>query len=690
MIRRVSLGLAALVGCVAAAWAPAADAAPCGPTYCPSYGTALHSCPWRSNIRCRVDPVAKPNPSFSELSDLFDKVAMGPAKYGALGWNYSLQLTDGDGKPKAPSKVDAHYPCPLLKAISAHESVGWNQFCLPTGPVCTGVSQTIVACDCGYGLMQVTSGMDQTHAVPSYDTYRVAADAAYNASVGSQIYGSKWALGPSVGDRRVDVIEDWYFATWGYNGFATSNNPNNPSYPADRKPYRDPGGLSAGNYPYQEKIWGLVRVPYGLKEGKGAGYKAYPLSYPNRSQICASCGKPTADISDPSPIHVSDCPGDGTLPTPGPRYELSTSIVSAANPLADGASKVIADVVEGDEWAVDLQIKNAGDLSSPNVDLAVWIEEPFVKALSWTIESNAKNPDFEVNDADARPDQPPRANPGQTMTFHMNAFATGETKRIRMKLKAAAYSLGKADHPDVRFWVKEVSGIYSKADFDAKPTNPSGQTWNGGDLRAWAQVDVYSFTRWTFDGGTLEGWAGGGGASATLDDAAKALVVDVTGDDPQVVGPETQIDAATFPTLRIRGKSTTTGNAKVYFATKDAPAFDENRAVEAPAPGATSREVIVDLSQHPAWKGTITRLRIDPSPGGTGTFTIEDLAMAGPGGTPIEPPVETDAGPTAPAAAPAEDLDGSCGCRTAGHASDPRAFALGLVAALALVTRRRR
>ena len=71
---------------------------------------------------------------------------MGPAKYGALGWNYSLTLTDGNGKPQAPTKVPAHYPCVLLKAVSAHESVGWNQFCIPTGPDCPGYARTIVAC----------------------------------------------------------------------------------------------------------------------------------------------------------------------------------------------------------------------------------------------------------------------------------------------------------------------------------------------------------------------------------------------------------------------------------------------------------------------------------------------------------------------------------------------------------------
>jgi len=682
VIRRIVFAALALVTSVTFG-ASRADAA-CGPTYCPSYGIPLHSCPWRSNIRCRVDPVRKDNPSFSELSSIFDQIAAGPKKYGTLGWNYSMQLTDGNNKPTVPTKVDAHYPCVLLKAISAHESIGWNQFCIPTGPDCPGYQRTIVACDCGYGLMQVTSGMDQTHALPSYDVNRVANDSGYNVSVGTQIYGGKWAYGPSVGDRRVDVIEDWYFATWAYNGFAFSNNPNNPAYPADRKPYRDPGGLSAGNYPYQEKIWGLVRVPYGVKEGKGAGYTAAPLSYPNRAQICSSCGKPTADISDPSPIHVSDCPGTGTpITPPAPGYELSTK-TDAPDRFDDQDSKGVADRVETEEYTVDLMIKNGGDKTSPNVDLGVWIEEPFIKAVSWTIESNAKDPNFTLNDADARTDQPARSNPGQSMTFHMNAFGIGETKRIRLKVHASQYSLGAADHPDVRFWVKNVDGVYSKAEFDTKPNNPSGQTWNGGDLRAWSQIDVFSKTKWTFDGGTLEGWSGVNNTTATVDEAAKAAVITTAGDDPQFIGPETSFDAATFPTIRIRGKSALQGAAKVYFATTESKEFDQSRSLDFPGLTGDMTDVVVDMSKHPGWKGTITRLRIDPATAGTGTVTIEDLRMAGPGGAPVDPPIT----PNTPAA-DAADVEGGCGCRLA-PTTQSSGLTLLALAGLASLRRRRR
>lgn len=142
--------------------------------------------------------MVKDNPTFAELSDLFDKIAVGPSKYGALGWGYSLDCHPRWGRRPQEGPV---------KAISAAlESVGWNQFCQPTGPVCTGKQQTIVACDCGYGLMQVTSGMNMGE-TSAYDPNRVASDAA-DTSVGSQILGAKWNYGPAVGDRQLDVIED--------------------------------------------------------------------------------------------------------------------------------------------------------------------------------------------------------------------------------------------------------------------------------------------------------------------------------------------------------------------------------------------------------------------------------------------------------------------------------------------------
>ena len=651
-----------------------AGAAPCGPTYCPSYTT------------CRVGPVAKANPAFSELSTLFDEIAPGPSKYGTLGWSYSLKLGDGIGKPHPAEKVDARYPCVLLKAISVQESVGWHQFCVPTTPTCTGVSQTIISFDCGFGLMQVTSGM-RSGETSAYDPNRVASDAAYNVSVGSQILGGKWTVTPSVGDNRVDVIEDWYIAVWAYNGLAFSNNPNNPAYPADRKPYRDPGGLSAGNYPYQELIWGYMRVP--IKDSAGAlGYKGYALSYPNRSEFCSSCGSPSAGISDPSPTHLTDCPGSGPPPTTVATFELRPAN-DAKERFADGTSKGIADVLEGDGYVADLVIQNTGDVSAPPVVLGVDIEEPFVTAVKYTIESDAGHPGtFAVNDANDRPDNPKHDSPGASLTLNMNAFGAKETKRVHLEMKATRYSIGAADHPDVRYWVKSVPGVYTKDTFDAKPTDTSGaQKFNGGDLKAWTQVDVFSRVQWSFDGGTLEGWAPSGAADAVIN-ADKTMTISAKGDDPIAIGPDTEIDAATYGAVKVRAKSPFSSAARLYFATKDAPAFAESRAIDftVPSDGAM-HDVVVDLHDHPDWKGTITKLRLDPVTKGTGDFVVDDVRLTTPTGAPV--PIDGGVDDGGMNDLQSDGSSGGCGCFVAGERSTRGGLLVALGALAAALSGRR-
>jgi MYXO-CTERM domain-containing protein len=680
-----ALGALVSIGTIAAISLVARDAhAGCGPTFCPSYTT------------CRVLPATKVNPTNAQLSAIFDQIAPGPSKYGSLGWNYTLNLNDGHGIPHPATKTPARYPCSLLKAISVHESVNWHQFCVPTGPTCTGVSQTIISFDCGYGLMQVTSGM-RAGDTSSYDANLVASDPAYNVSVGSQILGAKWAATPSVGDNRLDVIEDWYFSVWAYNGLAFSNNPNNPKFDAARKPFRDPGGLSAGSYPYQEIIWGLVRTPYGQLEGTGPAYTGYPLGYPDRAQICASCGSPTAAISDPATIHWSDCPNPTTPPpATGPQLEIVATSSGGTDRFADGGSKSIPDFTEGDTYTVDLLLKDVGDQGLPSPDLGVSIESPYVEALGYVIESDVGHPGtFTTNDADTRPDNPSHTAPGAQPVFHMNALSAGETKRVHLTMRAAQYSIGAADHPDVRVWVQDVAGIYSKADFGAAPTNPSGQKFNGGDLKAYAQADVYSKTRWSFDGNLLEGWGPGNAADVAVSAAPAAdgaLIVTCKGGDPQAIGPDTSFDAATFSSLHVRAKTTLPGPTRVYFTTKDGTAFDESRAFDVQVPpDGVAHDLVVDLAKVSGWQGTITRLRVDPTPSGTGEFAIEDLRLLGAGGG--------DTGPGGgDAAAPgvsdltSGDGGGGCGCRTGGTRSAPVAT-LAVVAAstlLALFVARRR
>src|SRR5699024_4716471 len=93
---------------------------------------------------------------------------------------------------------------------------------------------------------------------PDYDRYRVAADATYNLATGTKILAAKWRVARCVGDQQPEVVEDWYAAIWGYNGFAWSNSPNNAIYGSNRGVWNPDVG---GARPYQEKVFGWMEHP---------------------------------------------------------------------------------------------------------------------------------------------------------------------------------------------------------------------------------------------------------------------------------------------------------------------------------------------------------------------------------------------------------------------------------------------
>jgi MYXO-CTERM domain-containing protein len=204
-------------------------------------------------------------------------------------------IGQGCGHPETLHSVAARFPCELLKAIAMAES-GWTQFCVPDQPSdeVGGASRTIISFDCGYGVGQVTSGMHAGE-TPSFDRDRVASDATYNLATGTQILAGKWKATECVGDNQPTIIEDWYIATWAYNGLAYVNNPNNPNYDAGRGVW-DPASPHAA--PYQEKVFGRI-------EHTGGKWAATALAYPNPGD-CGTGGNPPA-LPEPDCASPTDC-----------------------------------------------------------------------------------------------------------------------------------------------------------------------------------------------------------------------------------------------------------------------------------------------------------------------------------------------------------------------------------------------
>src|SRR5438034_136767 len=154
-----------------------------------------------------------------------------------------------------------YMPPVLLKSIAWLES-GWAQASYDP-PVQYGqVGPVLSSHDCGYGIMQITSGMQNVSGVPTLDQAMIGGHYAFNIARGARILADKWNAAPEfrpvVGSRNSQIIEDWYYALWAYNGFAFKNHPRNPDYAWPRPAY-DCG--SARSYPYQELILGCAQNP---------------------------------------------------------------------------------------------------------------------------------------------------------------------------------------------------------------------------------------------------------------------------------------------------------------------------------------------------------------------------------------------------------------------------------------------
>jgi hypothetical protein len=247
--------------------------------------SAEAGCP--STAGCPQPAVNGLEPTNTEMAALLEAASL--AQLGSEAPAYpDLEM----GVP-TQEMIPAILPCVVMKSIGYTEST-WIQFCGGDG----NVGPTIISFDCGYGVTQVTSGMSTgSMGSFSFSPARVASEADYNIGTGAGILAAKWNVVPAIGDKQPSLLEHWYYAVWAYNGFSYINNPNNPSYPAGRPPYQSPGGLSRGNYPYQEIVWGFAAYP------PGGLWEPMSISYPSNTAI----GSSPSSISSPSPVHTDSC-----------------------------------------------------------------------------------------------------------------------------------------------------------------------------------------------------------------------------------------------------------------------------------------------------------------------------------------------------------------------------------------------
>jgi hypothetical protein len=130
-------------------------------------------------------------------------------------------------------------PAILLKGIARVESV-FKHFNSDGSPKICGTS---------IGLMQINN------IYGGYDNYKLKHDIIYNIEAGADVLLSKWSMSSynkvsSVGNMDPNILENWYFALWAYNGWSVGNNPVSPY---------------AKKYTYQQLIYDVIEKEYGKK-----------------------------------------------------------------------------------------------------------------------------------------------------------------------------------------------------------------------------------------------------------------------------------------------------------------------------------------------------------------------------------------------------------------------------------------
>lgn len=394
------------------------------------------------------------------------------------------------------------------------------------------------------------------------------------------------------------------------------------NYQANQPPQRQ---LDAG-----KKILDWIRTTYNIQWDRThvKGHREWP----GQSTSC-----PGSNLLAKLPDLMDANPG---TPVDPPKTELAIEanwLMSDAleDRLTQGSSQGLLDALPGANFQAEFVLSNTSEHPIRGVKLGYLIEHPYLRATSYTIQTDA--PQFDratwmTNDADAAEENPAKDALGKDGELTMYAFAAGETKRVLIDLEAARYSIGQIDHPDARVWVRHIDGVYEgQSAWNEQPTvNTTGQSEL---LQAFAQLDIPSPRQWQFDAGEeemLEGWRACPESpfDPAVDVETGSLLLAAT--SACITSPPwTDVNADVYDeiVLRLARSDASTTLKLTYAAERDALPEAAPLYVEIPAQ-ATERVLVLSMAELPSWGGRIDAFQLEtiaPASGSEAMLAIDAI-----------------------------------------------------------------
>lgn len=321
-------------------------------------------------------------------------------------------------------------------------------------------------------------------------------------------------------------------------------------------------------------------------------------------------------------------PGEVVCDEPAPDRPdvyLAVEYESATDTFLDGPSAGIVDVFEGDDETWVVHVDNRGLGVATDVVLTV-DADPSFEFDDYSIEQGASlEGPFTTDPVDGAGENPKHgAMLANRFDLHLGPMAAGEHKRIALEVIPILYSVDTEAVPALRTWVSKVDDIYAQAEFGGEVTNVDDtQTSPGGRIESMQSADIYSHTRWEWNGLRLEGASASAGATFTL----SPTTLDMTGggEGAYVTPPPIDVTTGAQGTVLLRASRTGgVGDAAILVA-RTSIEVDEADVVlvDLPADGAPH-----DVSV-PIGAGELHRVAFVPFTGSAGQASVDSLRIEG-------------------------------------------------------------